>query len=122
MSERCEPHGTGFFPRSETASCRVETRGGTVYWLSNADEEDRRWVIREQLQSLHTETMVMQRSPDPSNPATAPDLGDKFRGRLVEDIQKDKPLVLELTEDGSRIHSEIVVEIEAGSVPEMLFR
>ena len=122
MSERREPKETRFFSQGDSASCRIETQGGTVYWLSDADEDGARWVIREQLQSLHTETLVMQRSPDPVNPTDAPDLGDKFRGRLAEDIHQGKPLVLELIGDDSSIRSEIVVAIEAGNVPAMLFR
>jgi len=105
------------FARDDTANCRIETRGGTVYWLSQADEEGRRWVVREHLQRSETNTMVMTRC----SKGASPDLGDKFRVRLGGDVEIHSPLVLELTDDETRIVTEPVEAIEVGTVPTMIF-
>ena len=113
-SERVE-----FFSEGESSSCRLETRGGTVYWLSEADGDGLRWVVREHLQSSDTNTMVMQKF---SQSKDRVDFGDKFRGRLTGDIQQGMPFVLEVPEHDTRILSEVVVAIEVGNIPEMIFR
>ena len=119
MSECAKPQGLDFFSERNPASCRIETQGGTVYWLSEADDEGYRWIVREQLQSSDTNTMVMQKF---SHSKDSLDLGDKFRGRLAGDIQQGMPFIIEVTEHETRILSEIVVGIEVGNVPEMIFR
>jgi hypothetical protein len=63
--------------------------------------------------------MVMQKY---SHSQGAVDLGDKFRGRLAGGVQQGMPFVIELTHQGARILSEVVVAVEIGCVPEMLFR
>ncbi len=106
------------FEESNPGSCRIETEGGTVYWLSQPDGEARRWVVREHLRNSDTNTMVMQ-------PITSSkdglDLGDKFQARLGGDIVIGLPFVLEVSNTGTRILSEVVVAIEVGNVPEMIF-
>ena len=119
MSERGKAKGVDFFAERSTASCRVETQGGTVYWLSEADEDGTRWIVREHLQSSDTNTMVMQKF---SHTKASLDLGDKFRGKLAGDIQQGMPFVIEIPERETRILSEIVVNIEIGNIPEMIFR
>ena len=118
MSESSTPQEVNFFSERDPSSCRIETRGGTVYWLSEADEEGVRWIVREQLQSSDTDTMVMQKF---SHTKESLDLGDKFRGRLAGDIQRGMPFVIEVVNHDTRILSEIVVDIEVGNVPEMIF-
>jgi hypothetical protein len=49
------------------------------------------------------------------------DLGDKFRCRLGGDVVIGLPFVLEVTGRETRILSEVVVAIEVGNVPEMIF-
>jgi hypothetical protein len=119
MSERDRPKELEFFAERNPASCRVETQGGTVYWLSETDEDGSRWIVREHLQSSDTNTMVMQKF---SHTKASLDLGDKFRGRLAGDIQQGMPFVIEIPERETRILSEIVVTIEVGNIPEMIFR
>jgi hypothetical protein len=119
MSERDTPKGVDFFSERDPSSCRLETQGGTVYWLSEADDDGMRWVVREHLQSSDTNTMVMQKF---SQTKDRLDLGDKFRGKLAGDIQQGMPFVLEVPEHETRILSEIVVAIEIGNIPEMIFR
>ena len=104
------------FGQDETPSCRVMTRGGTVYWLSEAQEDGYRWVVREHLGTSQTSTMVVQKSPSGSV-----DLGDKFRGRVLADIVVGEPLELEAVGSKAQIVSEPVVSIEVGNVPAMLF-
>jgi hypothetical protein len=109
-----------FFSDNEPSSCRIETQGGTVYWLSRPDDASCRWIVREQLHSSDTHTMIMHRLPGADSP---PDLGDnKFRGRLSGDVQRGMPFVIEIDEEETRIVSEVVVGIEVGEVPEMIFR
>ena len=62
--------------------------------------------------------MVMQKF---SHTKESLDLGDKFRGRLAGDIQRGMPFVIEVVNHDTRILSEIVVDIEVGNVPEMIF-
>ena len=107
-----------FFSAEDSASCRVETHGGTVYWLSDAHDDGYRWIVREHLESSDTNTMVMQRF---SNSKDSLDLGDKFRGKLGGDVQIGMPLVLEVFERDTRILSEAVVGIEVGNIPQMIF-
>jgi hypothetical protein len=109
---------TTFFSAEDSASCRVETHGGTVYWLSDAHDDGYRWIVREHLESSDTNTMVMQRF---SNSKDSLDLGDKFRGKLGGDVQIGMPLVLEVFERDTRILSEAVVGIEVGNIPQMIF-
>jgi len=108
----------GFFSAEDSSSCRVETQGGTVYWLSEVQEDGFRWVVREHLESSDTNTMVMQRF---SNSKDSLDLGDKFRGKLAGDVQTGMPLVLEVFGRETRILSEVVVGIEVGNIPQMIF-
>ena len=106
------------FDQSNPSSCRVETRGGTIYWLSVPEGDGTRWVMREHLKSSATNTMVMQ----PLNSTKEGlDLGDKFRARLGGDIVIGLPFVLEVCQRETRILSEVVVGIEVGNVPEMIF-
>ncbi|HVR72766.1 MAG TPA: hypothetical protein VMT52_00465 [Planctomycetota bacterium] len=119
MKEREKAQVADFFSERDPSSCRIETQGGTVYWLSEADEENLRWVVREHLQSSDTNTMVMQKF---SQTKQRLDLGDKFRGKLAGDIQKGMPFVLEVPEPETRILSEVVVAVEIGNIPEMIFR
>ncbi len=63
--------------------------------------------------------MVMQKF---SQSKDRVDFGDKFRGRLTGDIQQGMPFVLEVPEHDTRILSEVVVAIEVGNIPEMIFR
>jgi hypothetical protein len=106
-----------FFGESDPTSCRIETQGGTVYWLSEAAAEGTRWIVREHLQSSDTNTMVMHKFSTRGNI----DLGDKFRGRLAGDVQIGFPFVIEVIDRETRILSEPVVAIEVGNVPEMIF-
>jgi tRNA A58 N-methylase Trm61 len=105
-----------FFGAADPSSCRVETQGGTVYWLSAVQEDGSRWVVREHLQSSDTNTKVVQ-----SSWKGGPDLGDKFRVKLGADIQVGQPLLLDVLRGGMRIQSEAVVTVEIGCVPSMLF-
>jgi len=106
------------FDEGNPESCRVETQGGTIYWISNPDDESCRWVMREHLRSSDTNTMVMQPI---INTREALHLGDKFQARLGGDIVVGLPFVLEVNDRETRILSEVVVTIEVGNVPEMLF-
>ena len=119
MNEFSAGRGTDFFSEKDPASCRIETQGGTVYWVSAADDDGNRWIVREQLKTSDTNTMVMQKF---SHSRESLDLGDKFRGKLAGDVQQGMPFVVEVTEHETRILSEIVVAIEVGNVPEMIFR
>ncbi len=106
------------FEESNPGSCRIETEGGTVYWLSAPDAENHRWVVREHLRNSETNTMVMQPI---TNSKDGLDLGDKFKARLGGDIVIGLPFVLEVNDCETRILSEVVVAIEVGNVPEMIF-
>lgn len=106
-----------FFAEADSSSCRIETQGGTVYWLSRASEDQTRWIVREHLRSSDTDTVVMHKASSSGEV----DLGDKFRGRVRSDVQVGAPFVLEIVEKDSRILSEPVVCIEVGNVPAMLF-
>ena len=117
MSGDTAPQGNRFRER-DPASCRIETQGGSVYWLSEADDEGYRCIVREHLQSSDTNTMVMQKF---SSTNESLDLGDKFRGRLAGDVQAGMPFVLEVSGRETRILSEVVVGIEVGNVPQMIF-
>ena len=119
MSQREKPQQVEFFAERNPASCRIETQGGTVYWLSEAAESGFRWIVREHLQSSDTNTMVMQKF---SHTKASLDLGDKFRGKLSGDIQQGMPFVIEIPDRETRILSEIVVTVEVGNIPEMIFR
>lgn len=118
MSTSNESSKVQSFEDSNPGSCRVETQGGTVYWISTSDEDGMRWIVREHLRSSDTNTMVMQ--PITST-KEALDLGDKFQGRLGGDIVIGLPFVLEVSGRETRILSEVVVAIEIGNVPEMIF-
>ncbi len=106
------------FSESDPSSCRIETQGGTIYWLSEMDQEGCRWVVREHLDESDTNTMVMQRF---SSSKESLDLGDKFRGTLAGDVRVGMPFVLEVAERETRILSEVVVAVEVGNVPEVIF-
>lgn len=108
-----------FFSESDPSSCRIETRGGTVYWLSRADENGLRWIVREHLQSSDTNTMVVHKSSGEEDSDV--DLSDKFQGRMRSDVELGFPFVIEVSDSSSRILSEPVVNIEVGNVPEMIF-
>jgi len=110
-------HEREFFAEDDSSCCRIETQGGTVYWLSRAAADRTRWIVREQLRASETDTVVMHKASSSSEV----DLGDKFRGRIRSDVQVGSPFVLEIVEKDSRILSEPVVCIEVGNVPEMLF-
>ena len=49
------------------------------------------------------------------------DLGDKFRGCLAGEVQIGMPFVLEVSGRDTRILSEVVVAIEVGNLPQMIF-
>lgn len=106
------------FSEKDRSSCRIETAGGTVYWLSEADPEGYRWIVREQLQRSDTETMILQ---NVRSSREAVDLGDKFRARVIGDVQQGKPFVIEAKRNDTRIFTESVVGIEIGKVPDMVF-
>ncbi len=106
-----------FFSENDSASCRIETQGGTVYWISQADDEGIRWIVREHLKSSDTNTMVMHKASSGGDF----DLGDKFRGSIRSDVEIGSPFIIEVVDQESRILSEPVVGIEVGNVPEMLF-
>lgn len=108
---------TEFFAESDPSSCRIETQGGTVYWLSQAGQSLERWIVREHLKTSDTNTMVMHKASSGGEV----DLGDKFRAILRSDVEVGSPFVLEIVETETRILSEPVVEIEVGNVPAMLF-
>ena len=106
------------FSESDASSCRIETQGGTVYWLSEAGTNGLRWVVREHLKSSETNTMVMQKF---STSQERLDLGDKFRATLGGEVVIGLPFVLEVKNRDTRILTEAVVSIEVGNVPEMVF-
>ncbi len=118
MSGNEKKAGVRVFPENDPSSCRIETQGGTVYWLSEAGPNGIRWVVREHLKSSETNTMVMQKFANCQEPL---DLGDKFRATLGGDIVIGLPFVLEVKNRDTRILTEAVVTIEVGSVPEMVF-
>jgi hypothetical protein len=106
-----------FFSESDRESCRIETQGGTVYWVSEAHPDGTRWIVREHLKTSDTNTMVMHKFSKQLDF----DLGDKFRGRLAGDVQVGMPFVLEVVDRETRILSEPVVLIEVGNIPAMIF-
>lgn len=118
MSANEDPANFRVFSENEPTSCRIETQGGTVYWLSEADPDGSRWVVREHLKSSDTNTMVMQRF---SASQERLDLGDKFRASLGGDVIVGLPFVLEMKSRDTRILTEAVVSIEVGNVPAMIF-
>src|SRR5262245_16902839 len=105
------------FPEKNRGSCRIETGGGTVYWLSGAGTDGVRWVVREHLRSSETNTMVVQNSES----ADRLDMGDKFRAVLVGDVVVGLPFVLAVKNPETRILTEAVVGIEVGDIPAMIF-
>ena len=107
------------FSEKDTSSCRIETQGGTVYWLSEANEDGVRWIVREHLKSSDTNTMIMHNMSGQGDLES--ELGDKFRGRLHTDIKVGSSFVLEVVDKETRILSEPIVAIEVGNVPAMLF-
>ncbi len=118
MTANQNPDGLREFSEDDPASCRIETHGGTVYWLSVAGPDKVRWVVREHLKSSETNTMVMQRF---STSQERLDLGDKFRAKLGGNVVVGLPFVLEVKGRDTRILTEAVVNIEVGNVPEMVF-
>ncbi|MEM7231611.1 MAG: hypothetical protein AAF517_05535 [Planctomycetota bacterium] len=106
-----------FFSENDPSSARIETSGGTVYWLSQANDDDIRWIVREHLKTSDTNTMVMHKA----SKSGEIDLGDKFQARIRSDVEIGSPFVLEVVEKETRILSEPVVGIEVGNVPAMLF-
>ncbi len=118
MSSANESNKVQNFEDNNPGSCRVETQGGTVYWISVPAEDGQRWVVREHLRSSETNTMVMQPIKSTNE---ALDLGDKFQARLGGDVVIGLPFVLEVEGGETRILSEVVVDIEVGNVPEMIF-
>ena len=117
MSNGTAVNSQDFFSESEREGCRIETQGGTVYWLSEADGKGMRWIVREHLKTSDTNTMVMHKF----SKQRELDLGDKFRGRLAGDVQIGMPFVLEVVDLETRILSEPVVAIEVGNIPTMIF-
>ncbi len=118
MNQNPQPDGVRVFSEDDPSSCRIETQGGTVYWLSEAGPNGIRWVVREHLKSSETNTMVMQKF---STCKESLDLGDKFRATLGGDVVIGLPFVLEVKNRDTRILTEAVVTIEVGNVPEMVF-
>ena len=118
MTERAKQEELTYFSEREALSCRVETQGGTVYWLSEPDEAGYRWIVREHLRNSDTNTMVMQKF---SASQERLDLGDKFRATLGGDVVIGLPFVLEVKNRDTRILTEAVVTIEVGNVPAMVF-
>ena len=101
----------------DPTSARIETQGGTVYWISEADETEARWIVREHLRTNDTNTMVVQKA----SANTDVDLSDKFRAIIRSNVEIGSPFVLELVEATTRIVSEPVVELEIGDIPSMIF-
>jgi hypothetical protein len=118
MADSGNPASAREFSEKNLASCRIETGGGTVYWLSTAGPDGIRWVVREHLRCSETNTMVMQKFSDSQERL---DLGDKFRASLSGDVVVGLPFVLEVKNRGTRILTEAVVAIEVGDVPAMIF-
>lgn len=118
MSTPDSPERVQTFEECNSGSCRIETEGGTVYWLSPPETDGCRWVVREHTRDVETNTMVMQ--PIRSS-KDGLDLGDKFKARLGGDIVIGLPFVLEVSDNETRILSEVVVTIELGNVPEAIF-
>ena len=118
MSGDQNPSRVREFSDNNPESCRIETEGGTVYWLSEAGEDSIRWVVREHLRSPETNTMVMQKL---SSTDERLDLGDKFRALLSGGATVGLPFVLEVKGQETRILTEAVVTIEVGNVPSMVF-
>jgi hypothetical protein len=118
MSGERNPNSVRIFTENSPESCRIETQGGTVYWISEADQEGERWVVREHLKTSETNTMVMQKF---SASQSRLDLGDKFRASLAGDVIIGLPFVLEVKNRDTRILTEAVVDIEVGNVPAMVF-
>lgn len=117
MIDGQEKSSSDSFSREEPSNARIETRGGTVYWISHPDDDGARWIVREHLERSETNTMVMTKCANNESP----DLGDKFRARLGSDVEIDKPFVLELSMNDTRIVTEDVEAIEVGTVPAMIF-
>ena len=117
MSDDRSLKPTEYFSEREATSCRIETQGGTVYWLSEAGDEWIRWIVREHLRTSDTNTMVMHKACNSGEL----DLGDKFRAIIRSDVELGSPFVLEVVDKDTRILSEPVVGIEVGNVPEMIF-
>jgi len=118
MADSGNPSGVREFSEKNEASCRIETGGGTVYWLSKPASDGIRWVVREHLRCSETNTMVMQKFSDTQERL---DLGDKFRAALAGDVVVGLPFVLEVKNRATRILTEAVVAIEVGDVPAMIF-
>ena len=115
MSEPTQLRRTDFYCANDSAACRVETRGGTIYWMGEADDDGFRPVVRDQLPATGTDTMVLQTISQSKKPF---ELTGSFRGRLAGDVQEGLPFVLEIPDHRVRILSEIVVEIDVGTLPE----
>ena len=113
-----EENQGNFFSERDPSSCRIETQGGSVYWLSEAADDGYRWVVREHIEDTDSNTMVMQKF---SSTKDSLDLDDKFRGRLAGDVQSGMPFVLEVSGRETRILSEVVIAIEVGNVPQAIF-
>ena len=116
MSET-ESRNSDSFAESDPRSARIETQGGTVYWISEAGDDDVRWIIREHLRTSDTNTMVMQSSTS----SGSIDLGDKFRAIVRSEVKVGSSFILDVVEKDTRLVSEPVVDIETGNVPSMLF-
>ena len=116
MSPQNNSENVQSFEPSHPESFRIETEGGTVYWLSAPDSESTRQVIREH--ELSTGTMIMQPIATSSD---GPDFGSKFKARLGGDLVTGLPFLLEVQDSETRILSEAIVSIEVGNVPEMVF-
>ena len=118
MSGQQDPGGIKDFKEDDPQSARIETEGGTVYWISEKGTDGVRWVVREHLRSSETNTMIMQKF---SASQERLDLGDKFRAVLGGDIAVGMPFVLEVRGRETRILTEPVVNIEVGNVPALVF-
>jgi hypothetical protein len=118
MSGNQPTSGARVFSETNPSSCRIETQGGTLYWLSPVGPDGARWVVREDLRSTQTNTMVMQKFSQSQEPL---ELGEKFRAALGGDVVLGLPFVLEVKNRDTRILTEAVVAIEVGNVPEVIF-
>lgn len=116
MSPPNESESTSSFEATHPDSFRIETEGGTLYWLSKPDSEGVRWVLREHQMESHT--MIMQPI---SGSKDQIDFGSKFRARLGGTISGGTPFLLEVMESETRILSEAITSIEVGNVPDLIF-
>lgn len=116
MSSSTGSNRTSSFEATHPDSFRIETEGGTVYWLSKPDSDGIRWVLREH--QLDSHTMIMQPIAGSSDRV---DFGTKFRARLGGAISSGTPFLLEVVDSDTRILSEAITNVEVGNVPDLIF-